>query len=183
LARAELPQQPDQPQPRLRLLQPVTQAALDGACARWSTRPGGQDAEQLRAARHPGTYSRMSTEATWRRTIVDSYGQMFTPFASVRGDFADVQVSPDPGVANYVNTGQTDVARFMPAAGLEYRYPFINVQSWERKRSSRSPSHPAPERDWHQQAATRTPRAWSSTPEPLPGRQVAGWDRVEGVGG
>ena len=27
-------------------------------------------------------------------------------------------------------TGQTEVARFMPTAGVEYRYPFINVQSW-----------------------------------------------------
>jgi len=78
----------------------------------------------------PGVYSRFSDEASWRRTIVDSYGQMFTPFASVRGDFADVQVHPDPGVSSYMNTGQSDVVRFMPTVGLEYRYPFVNVQSW-----------------------------------------------------
>jgi LPS-assembly protein len=78
----------------------------------------------------PGVYSRFSDEASWRRTIVDSYGQMFTPFVSVRGDFADVQVQSDPGVSNYMRTGQSDVARFMPAVGLEYRYPFVNVQSW-----------------------------------------------------
>jgi len=110
---------------------PVTQAALDGSlCALSNPDPAVKTLSNCVLRGIPGTYSRMSTEATWRRTIVDSYGQMFTPFASVRGDFADVQVSPDPGVANYVNTGQTDVARFMPAAGLEYRYPFINVQSW-----------------------------------------------------
>ncbi len=78
----------------------------------------------------PGTYTRASSEATWRRTIIDPYGQVFTPFASVRADVAAVQVSPDPGVANYMKTGQDDVARFMPTVGLEYRYPFINVQSW-----------------------------------------------------
>jgi len=29
-----------------------------------------------------------------------------------------------------MKTGQSDVARFMPTVGLEYRYPFVNVQSW-----------------------------------------------------
>jgi LPS-assembly protein len=55
---------------------------------------------------------------------------VFTPFASLRGDLASVNVSADPGVSNFVTTGSNDVARFMPTVGLEYRYPFINVQSW-----------------------------------------------------
>jgi len=58
------------------------------------------------------------------------YGQMFTPFASLRGDVASVQVLDQPGVSNYINPGSTDVARAMPTVGLEYKYPFINVQSW-----------------------------------------------------
>jgi LPS-assembly protein len=33
-------------------------------------------------------------------------------------------------VSNFIPTGQHEVARFMPTAGVEYRYPFINVQSW-----------------------------------------------------
>src|SRR5262249_24449036 len=63
-------------------------------------------------------------------TFVDSYGQVFTPFASVRGDFADLDVTKQDGVANYLPTGHSDVARFMPTVGLEYRYHFIKVQSW-----------------------------------------------------
>jgi LPS-assembly protein len=33
-------------------------------------------------------------------------------------------------VANYIETGTTNVARVMPTVGVEYRYPFIGVQSW-----------------------------------------------------
>jgi LPS-assembly protein len=55
---------------------------------------------------------------------------VFTPFVSLRADFADVQITSDPGVSNFMPTGHHDVARFMPAAGVEYRYPFINVQPW-----------------------------------------------------
>ena len=33
-------------------------------------------------------------------------------------------------MANYIDTGDSAVVRAMPTAGLEYRYPFINVQSW-----------------------------------------------------
>ena len=78
----------------------------------------------------PGTYTRLSTEVDWRRTFIDPYGQMFTPFFSLRGDVASVQVSGQPGVSNYINPGNTEIARAMPTAGLEYKYPFINVQSW-----------------------------------------------------
>jgi LPS-assembly protein len=33
-------------------------------------------------------------------------------------------------VSNYIGTGTDGLARAMPAAGVEYRYPFINVASW-----------------------------------------------------
>ncbi len=55
---------------------------------------------------------------------------MFTPFFGVRADFADMDVSNQSGVSNFINVGQSDVGRVMPVAGLEYRYPLINVQSW-----------------------------------------------------
>jgi LPS-assembly protein len=48
----------------------------------------------------------------------------------VRADVADVNVAGQPGVANYINVGQTDIGRVMPTAGVEYRYPLINVQAW-----------------------------------------------------
>jgi LPS-assembly protein len=78
----------------------------------------------------PGDYTRFSTQADWRRTFVDPYGEMFTPFFSLRADIANANVYNQPGVSNYINPGNNDVARAMPVAGLEYKYPFINVQSW-----------------------------------------------------
>ena len=78
----------------------------------------------------PGSYTRFSTSVDWRRTFIDPYGEMFTPFFSLRGDVASVQVANQPGVSNYISPGNTDIARAMPTAGLEYKYPFISVQSW-----------------------------------------------------
>ena len=78
----------------------------------------------------PGQYDRFSAQTTWRRTITDSYGQMFTPFVSVRADAATFNVYNDPGVGNFLNTGDNDLVRAMPTVGLEYRYPFISVESW-----------------------------------------------------
>ncbi len=50
---------------------------------------------------------------------------------SVRADAAVASVdNHDPGVSNYLRTGQTTPARVMPTVGVEYRYPFISVQSW-----------------------------------------------------
>ena len=78
----------------------------------------------------PGTYSRFTAEAHWKSTFTDSFGQQFTPFASVRADAASMQINNDPGVSNYINAGDTNLVRAMPTVGLEYRYPFISVQSW-----------------------------------------------------
>lgn len=77
-----------------------------------------------------GDYSRFSAEANWRRTFIDSYGQVFTPFAFVRADFAAVSVSSEPGIGNFINTGESSLARVMPGVGLEYRYPFLSAHSW-----------------------------------------------------
>ena len=41
-----------------------------------------------------------------------------------------MNIASQPGVSNYINVGQSDIGRVMPVAGLEYRYPLINVQSW-----------------------------------------------------
>ena len=78
----------------------------------------------------PGTFTRFTAEAHWRRSITDSFGQVFTPFASVRADVGSMQVNNDPSVANFISTGETDLIRAMPTVGLEYRYPFISVHSW-----------------------------------------------------
>jgi LPS-assembly protein len=78
----------------------------------------------------PGTYSRFSAEADWRRSFTDQFGQVFTPFASVRIDAGSMNISNDPSVSNYINTGETNLVRAMPTIGMEYRYPFISVHSW-----------------------------------------------------
>ena len=78
----------------------------------------------------PGTYTRLTAEADWRRSFTDSAGEIWTPFASIRADAINASVSNQPGVSNYLPVGNTDALRVMPAVGLEYRYPFINVQPW-----------------------------------------------------
>jgi LPS-assembly protein len=78
----------------------------------------------------PGTYSRLSAQADWRRTLVTDNGQMITPFFQLRGDVASLQVDNQPGVSNYIATGDSQLARAMPAVGVEYRYPFVDVQPW-----------------------------------------------------
>ncbi|HEY2134630.1 MAG TPA: LPS-assembly protein LptD [Xanthobacteraceae bacterium] len=78
----------------------------------------------------PGTYTRFTAEASWKRQFIDAYGQIFTPFASLRVDVAQASIENQVGVSNYIQTGTTDELRVMPTVGLEYRYPFIAVQSW-----------------------------------------------------
>ncbi len=78
----------------------------------------------------PGTYTRASAEVDWRRTVVTDNGQMITPFFHLRGDVASVYVDNQPGVSNYIGTGESELARIMPTAGVEYRYPFVDVEPW-----------------------------------------------------
>jgi LPS-assembly protein len=78
----------------------------------------------------PGNYTRFSAEADWRRTLITNNGMMITPFFGIRGDFASVDVDNQPGVANYITPGTSELARVMPTAGVEYRYPFVDVEPW-----------------------------------------------------
>jgi LPS-assembly protein len=78
----------------------------------------------------PGTYTRATAEAQWRKSFTDSAGEIWTPFASIRADAIDADISNQPGVANYLPVGDTQAVRVMPTIGMEYRYPFINVQPW-----------------------------------------------------
>jgi LPS-assembly protein len=105
-------------------------ASFAGLCSITSADPNARTANNCILRGVPGTYTRASSELHWRSTIIDPVGQMWTPFASVRGDFASMDITGDPGVSNFVTPGQNEVARFMPTAGVTYRYPFINVQSW-----------------------------------------------------
>jgi LPS-assembly protein len=78
----------------------------------------------------PGTYTRATGEADWRRSFTDSWGEIWTPFASLRADAIDASITNQPGVSNFLPTGESQALRVMPTVGLEYRYPFINVQPW-----------------------------------------------------
>jgi LPS-assembly protein len=78
----------------------------------------------------PGTYSRLTAQADWRRTVIDPFGQVFTPFASLRVDAATMSITNEPGVSNFISTGDSGLVRAMPTIGLDYRYPFISAHSW-----------------------------------------------------
>jgi len=78
----------------------------------------------------PGDYSRLSAEVHWKYQYIDPFGQVFIPFASVRGDAAAITINNQPGVGNFIDTGDSTVTRAMPTVGLEYRFPFIGVQGW-----------------------------------------------------
>jgi LPS-assembly protein len=60
----------------------------------------------------------------WRRQLIDGLGQVFTPFARIRGDAYAINefVEPDSGLES--NGG---IFRGNALAGAEYRYPFIGT--------------------------------------------------------
>jgi LPS-assembly protein len=104
-------------------------ANMSGACSQTAD-PALKTSANCLLRGIPGDYTRLSGETTWRRSITDPLGQVWTPFLSARVDVAAASISNQPGVSNYLPTGNSELIRGMPTAGLEYRYPFINVQSW-----------------------------------------------------
>ncbi len=107
----------------------ITQAASDsGACNTADTAVKNSSNCVLRG--FPGNYNRFSAKARWRKDITDKFGQVWTPFASVRVDTAAVHVDSQTSVSNYLTPGDSSLVRAMPTVGLEYRYPFISTQSW-----------------------------------------------------
>ena len=110
---------------------PISQKAFNtGQCDSLSPDPALKARTDCILRGFPGTYSRGSAEATWRRTLIDPWGEKWTPFVSLRGDIAALSAQNQTGVSNYLPTGDSTVGRFMPAVGVEYRYPFISVHSW-----------------------------------------------------
>jgi LPS-assembly protein len=111
---------------------PITAAAsANGTCLPTSADPARNITPANCLLRGmPGTYTRATGEADWRRSFTDSAGEIWTPFASIRADAIDTSVANQPGVSNFLPTGESQALRVMPTVGLEYRYPFINVQPW-----------------------------------------------------
>jgi LPS-assembly protein len=108
----------------------TTLANTNGLCTTASADPLARMPTQCLLRGMPGTYTRATVEAQWRKSFTDTFGQIWTPFASVRADAIDASISNQPGVSNFLPVGDTQALRVMPTVGLEYRYPFINVQPW-----------------------------------------------------
>ncbi len=108
----------------------TTLANTNGLCTTASADPLARLPTQCLLRGMPGTYTRLTGEAQWRRSFTDSAGEIWTPFAIVRADAIDASISNQPGVSNFLPVGDTQALRVMPTVGLEYRYPFINVQPW-----------------------------------------------------
>ena len=105
-------------------------ARNNSLCLPTSADPAARTPQNCLLSGVPGDVTRLSAEVTWRRSFTDPIGQIWTPFASLRGDLISANIKNDPGVSNYLTTGDYSVARFMPTLGLEYRYPWINTQPW-----------------------------------------------------
>ena len=110
---------------------PITTIAnTAGLCTAASADPLARTPSQCLLRGMPGTYTRLTAEAQWRKSYTDPFGQIWTPFVSVRADAINADISNQPGVSNFLPVGDTQTVRMMPTIGFEYRYPFINVQPW-----------------------------------------------------
>jgi LPS-assembly protein len=108
----------------------TTLANTTSLCTATSADPLARTPTQCLLRGMPGTYTRATVEAQWRRSYTDPYGEIWTPFAILRADAINASISNQPGVSNFLPVGDTQALRAMPTVGLEYRYPFINVQPW-----------------------------------------------------
>jgi LPS-assembly protein len=108
----------------------TTLANTNSLCNTVSADPMARLPSQCLLRGMPGTYTRLSVEAQWRRSFTDPIGEIWTPFAIMRADAINADISNQVGVSNFLPVGDTQTVRLMPTVGLEYRYPFINVQPW-----------------------------------------------------
>src|SRR5262249_21322687 len=71
-----------------------------------------------------GTASNVAVlEANWRRKMIDPIGEVWTPFANVRGEIYNFNGGIDPITLG--PTSDNTVALGLGAAGLLYSYPFV----------------------------------------------------------
>lgn len=69
-----------------------------------------------------GNFTRYSTQLDWEKKIIGPLGQVFTPFAYLRGDaFA---LSADAGAPSSL-TSDSSAFRGMPAVGMEWSWPVM----------------------------------------------------------
>lgn len=105
-----------------------------GACTLLNPNP-----EQCLLRGAPGDYTRLSADLYWKKSVIDSFGQVWTPFVTARVDVASVNTDPLPFSYQYgptfpgqnpLQSGSDDLIRGMPAVGLDYKYPFISAETW-----------------------------------------------------
>ena len=74
--------------------------------------------------------NRLIVEGNWRRQMIDGIGQVYTPFAQLRGDVYGV-AGVDRGLngseefATNEREGSNAILRGNAIGGIEYRYPFV----------------------------------------------------------
>jgi LPS-assembly protein len=98
-----------------------------------TSQPGltfNQDADNFDETQAGPDSARLIVEANWRRQMIDGIGEVYTPFAELRGDAYNISNANDSDVTtldNGVIEGPSDGAlvRGNAVAGMEYRYPFI----------------------------------------------------------
>ncbi len=73
---------------------------------------------------HGTDQTRFITEATWQRQMINSYGQIITPFASLRSDLYITDNVPDPTAPGGFRDNEI-TSRFHPTAGVDIRWPFV----------------------------------------------------------
>jgi LPS-assembly protein len=74
--------------------------------------------------------NRLIVEANWRRQMIDGIGEVFTPFAQLRGDVYNVAgvgngLDSSEDFASDKNGDESTILRGNALAGIEYRYPFM----------------------------------------------------------
>ena len=69
-----------------------------------------------------GDFARYSTEFAWQRQLIGPMGQMFTPFASLRGDIFGLD--PNSPAPSELTTEQA-AFRGMPAVGVTWSWPIM----------------------------------------------------------
>ncbi len=77
-----------------------------------------------------GTYSRASVEVSWRKQLIDSFGQVWEPYFALRGDAAAFSLANNLANSSYMGNDDRSTFRAMPTAGLNYRYPWMASHSW-----------------------------------------------------
>jgi LPS-assembly protein len=82
------------------------------------------DGNAVSLSRSDGTdMSRIAFQGQWRRKLIDPIGQVWTPFAQVRGDVTQFTNGFDPDLGTSVP--EDTVTRAMATAALTYAYPFV----------------------------------------------------------